>query len=121
LGDLRAFLRRYPNAFLKPTGGSLGLGILAIRRRGERYRLVASTRAGTIHRRFHGFAALARWLSRYIRNREYVVQQGISLARWGGRPFDLRILMQKDTGGQWEMTKGYARVAPPGSLTSNLS
>lgn len=119
--QFRAFLRRYPVVFLKPTGGSLGLGIISVRRRGERYDCSISSRVGNLRRHFVGFGAMARWLARYMGKREYLMQQGIPLARWAGRPVDFRIIMQKDTGGRWEMTKGFARIAAPGSVTSNLS
>src|SRR5690606_5889061 len=121
IADVRDFCRRYRTVFLKPTGGSLGLGIAVIRRRGRGYLLTQSTRAGSVHRSFAGFGALAGHLKGYVGSRNYIVQQGLLLARLGGRCFDVRVIMQKDTGGRWHRTKSYVRVAPPGSMTSNLS
>lgn len=121
VADVRDFCRRYRTVFLKPTGGSLGLGIAVIRRRGRGYLLTQSTRAGSVHRSFPGFGALSPQLKAYVGSRNYIVQQGLPLARLGRRCFDVRIIMQKDTGGRWQRTKSYARVAPPGSMTSNLS
>src|SRR5690606_35080129 len=72
--------------------------------------------------RFHGsFSGLARRLAKVFRRGNYIMQQGIPLARWRGRRFDIRILMQKDSGGVWQTTKAFARVAAPGGVTSNIS
>lgn len=121
VADLHEFCHRYRTVFLKPTGGSLGLGIAVIRRRGRGYVLIQSTRAGSVSRSFGGFRPLAAYLKGYVGNRNYIVQQGLPLARLGGRCFDVRVIMQKDVGGRWHRTKSYVRVAPPGSMTSNLS
>ena len=48
------------------------------------------------------------------------MQQGIAFARYRGRRFDLRLLMQKSGDGEWTVSAAYARVAPPGSLRANL-
>lgn len=121
-GDsLAAFLRRWGTVFLKPAGGSLGLGIIVVTRRRDGYRCRFCTRAGTLLRHYATFEGLLASLQRYMGRREYVMQQGIRLMRCGGRTFDIRLLMQKDAGGHWQLTKSYARVAPFGSPTSNLS
>lgn len=118
---LAAFLRRWGTVFLKPAGGSLGLGIIAVNRRRDGYRCRFCTRAGMLLRHYATFDGLLTALRRYMGRRDYVMQQGIRLMRWGGRTFDIRLLMQKDAGGRWQVTKSYARVAPFGSPTSNLS
>jgi len=48
------------------------------------------------------------------------VQQAIALAKFKGRPFDLRLLIQKNRHGQWQKTGVAARVAGEGSITTHV-
>src|SRR5690606_3514393 len=64
---------------------------------------------------------LYKGIARIQRGRRCIVQQDLHLATFGGAPFDVRILMQKTGNGEWARTKTYARVAPQGRVTSNLS
>src|SRR5690606_13245491 len=57
---------------------------------------------------------------RLVRGRPYLAQQAIRLAKVNGRPFDLRLLVQKEPSGQWRFTGGAARVAGPGQITTHV-
>ncbi|MGE5561313.1 MAG: YheC/YheD family protein [Chloroflexota bacterium] len=117
--DLEAMLKAHRLAFLKPVDGSIGKGIIRVRRLADgrvSYRLpygreTVSPDTAT---------ALAR-LSRHMRRHTYLVQQGLRLATSGGAPFDVRVLVQRGVGGRWFRTKVYGRVAPPGTFISNIS
>lgn len=119
--QLLRWVERYGTVWLKPRQGTGGLGILVVRRlpdgrvsvqrvRGSGERVVPSRAA-----------ALARAVALLKRRGAYLVQEGIRLARYAGRPFDVRILVQKDGTGTWRRTKVFARVAGPGALISNIS
>jgi len=115
--SLQAFLEEHGSVYVKPTEGSQGKGVIRARRTGSGY----EWRFG---RRTHGttrFDALYKGIARIQRGRRYIVQQDLNLATLGGAPFDVRILMQKNGRGEWVRTKAYARVAPQGRVTSNLS
>lgn len=115
--SLRNFLTKYPSAFLKPTEGSQGKGIVRIRKHGQRY----SWRRGGRVVRHKNLDSLYRYVRRLQRGKTYIIQPDLRLATFGGRPFDVRILWQRDGAGRWRRTKTYARVAARGQLTSNLS
>ena len=119
--QLERFLRSYPAAFLKPIGGSLGLGIACVRRTASGYTLAYQTKDRTVLYPVASLGRLAALVSRAVRHRPYIIQQGLPLATWRGRPFDVRILMQRGSRGQWALTKLYTRIAAPGSFTANLS
>ncbi len=115
--SLQAFLDQHSSVYVKPTEGSQGKGVVRVRRTHTGY----EWRHG---RRIHGttrFDALYKGITRIQRGRRYIVQQDLHLATFGGAPFDVRILMQKTGDGEWARTKTYARVAPQGRVTSNLS
>lgn len=108
--------------WLKPSNGSLGRGIIVVRRTpGGNFRV--------FHRRRHRWrrqvvttiGGLRRLLERRLLPGRYLMQRDLHLSRYRGRPFDVRVLLQRGHDGQWERTKLYARVAPRGSFTSNIA
>lgn len=119
--DLAHFLDKYGIAYMKPVGGSLGLGIVRLHRTEDGY--VASYQPGEtlLMRRASSIRSLAQIVARLTRRGPFIIQQGLPLARWRGRVFDVRILMQRTTGGAWALTKMFSRIAPAGSFTANLT
>ncbi|MHB9145482.1 MAG: YheC/YheD family endospore coat-associated protein [Symbiobacteriia bacterium] len=119
--DLTDMLARHPQVFVKPDGGSLGIGIVRIRRlpRGL-FEYRRSLRAGDRARVFSSLAAVCRRTQAVARRHHYIVQQGLNLARAGGATFDIRMLVQKDRSGQWSITSGVARLAATGRLATNI-
>lgn len=115
--SLRAFVEDHRSVYLKPTEGSQGKGIVRVRRVPGGY----EWRRGSKRRQVRTFEALYRGVARIQRGRRYIMQPDLHLATYGGAPFDVRILMQKDGNGVWKQTKIYARIAPKGRITSNLS
>ncbi len=120
--SLRAFLQTHETVFIKPIHGSLGLGIIRLQRVGDGWNAILRTRQG-IGRAIEGRNARVlyqHFKTRLLRN-PHIVQEGIELAQFDGRPFDIRLLMQKNREGQWKRTKLYLRVAAEGDFTSNLT
>lgn len=115
--SLRAFVSDHRSVYLKPTEGSQGKGIVRVRRIPGGY----EWRRGSRRRQVRTFEALYRGVARIQRGKRYIMQPDLNLATYGGAPFDVRILMQKDGSGVWKRTKIYARIAPKGRITSNLS
>ena len=59
-------------------------------------------------------------IKEHIGDEDYIVQQGIELASYKDRPFDLRILVQKNIQGKWSITGIGARVAGSLSITTHV-
>ncbi len=115
-------LRVFGTVFLKPDFGTHGKGILRVKRvaPGE-YRVDGRDGHNRIYRQTaKGRAALGEIIGRWVRKKRFLIQQGLSLVGPGGRAFDLRVLVQKNSLGQWEVTGSAVRVGPSGSVTSNL-
>lgn len=60
------------------------------------------------------------WIERFIGSRRYIMQPYLQLTTRSGKPFDVRVLMQKNGRGLWELTGMAVRLGARGSLTSNL-
>lgn len=122
LSQLGPWLRSYQTVFIKPSHGSLGLGIVKISHlsRGFRYhriRMTGGTRAGVCD----SLTKLEKRLKSILPKRSMIIQQGLHLARYGGRPYDIRVMVQKTARGNWACTNMIARVASAGSAVSNVA
>ncbi|WP_020615954.1 YheC/YheD family protein [Paenibacillus daejeonensis] len=121
--DIQDMLLKYPLLYLKPINGTGGRGILRIERqqrgtwliqgRDHSRRIIkpSTVSASALHNK------LAAW---DMKQRKYIIQQGIAIKLSGGRVHDYRMLVQKNRQGEWEVTGCAGRVGAPGSITSNL-
>lgn len=126
--DVEAMVKTYGRVYLKPARGSLGDHTVELTRAsralfpgGYPYRYRFNLRGG---RTRVGYArhldAVRQALHPLMAVRPYIVQKAVDLARLDGRPFDLRILVQKDELGRWIMSGVAARVAGPGQITTHV-
>jgi glutathione synthase/RimK-type ligase-like ATP-grasp enzyme len=123
LQDAAVFIQRNPCTFLKPVHGSLGLGIIRFTHQPDGSISYAAKRAAAppLQGKSANAVEALRTFRKRLAARPYLLQRGIDLATYQDRPFDIRILLQRDGSGEWRRTKAFARVAPPGEFTSNLS
>ncbi|WP_310551767.1 YheC/YheD family protein [Paenibacillus glufosinatiresistens] len=134
---LQEMLGLYRTVYIKPDRGTYGAGVM----RAEWRRITVSQSASSpsSDSGHEGFEERDLYLLRYgtstethstvqtlhaaiqgrIRERLYLVQKGIDLLHSGGRPFDLRVLAQKNPEGFWETTGMLARVAAPMKIVTN--
>jgi hypothetical protein len=119
--QLVPLLKRHRTLYLKPAGGSLGLGILQLyyepnqgvlaRYRGKgKNELKRFTNISSVLKHFFSSKSLTR----------YIAQQGIDLIQLNGRPIDFRVHTNKDQSGKWQMTAVAAKVAGKGSVTTHM-
>ncbi len=121
LENLEEMLKRYRVVYLKPNNGSLGRGIIKVRRDKSGVLHYIVHRRGRYKGKANDVSELIRKTKGARRNKAYIVQEGIKLANYKGSPFDIRIIFQKNFQGEWQIGKKFVRVAPRGSSISNLS
>ncbi|WP_166244593.1 YheC/YheD family protein [Paenibacillus turpanensis] len=117
-------LKSHPSLYLKPVKGKAGKGIMRINRsisKGKTvYTLIVQEKEGTTRHHFGSISELTEQLEELKGNKDYIVQQAIKLAVHQTRPFDLRVLVQKDGKGLWRLTGVGARVAGASSITTHV-
>lgn len=116
------FLNRYPAVYLKPNGGSKGKGIVRVKRvRGQGY--LVSFRRGkqNYQQTYASWATAAPMIRRAMYQRSYVVQEGVPLASYYGRPFDVRVTLYKNAKREWVPCGPTAKVAGHGSITTHVA
>lgn len=119
---LQKLLQRHRLVYVKSIGGSLGNDVMRVsRRKGGGWMLRYNAGPSrTRSARFHDWETMRGRIRQLMRGRPFIVQQGIRLARADGRPFDLRLLVQKLPSGQWDFTGGAARAAGFGQITTHV-
>lgn len=120
--DLFSFLRKHINVLIKPNGGSHGRGVVAIEQKNPpSFLLRGRTRLNQPFAiQFKTPHQLSHWVEQTIKHTRYILQPLLSLNTPDGRPFDVRILVQKNGQKKWETTGLAIRTGQPNSITSNL-
>ncbi|EMT52091.1 MULTISPECIES: YheC/YheD family protein [Brevibacillus] len=113
---LRHFLKQYRKVIAKPIAGSGGAGVILITSLGDNHYKV---HRGCRKRTIRGKSATYRYIRSRIKS-QYLVQKGISLARVNGRPFDIRVMVQRRSGSSWVVTGMLAKVAGAGYIITNI-
>lgn len=109
-------LRRHRVVFLKPDKGGGGSGIIRVEQtEAGRYEVRYMTKRQTVC----GKDTLVSVLKRLFRpGKRYLIQQGIHLARISGRPFDVRVIVQKPSQ-RWIVMGAVAKVAAKEKIVTN--
>ncbi|PYI52704.1 YheC/YheD family protein [Paenibacillus flagellatus] len=114
---LAEMLDRYGLVYLKPDTGSLGVGVMRIEKRGREYRC----QSGVNMFAFRSVSGMFGFVRSRMGGRRYLIQQGIRTLTREGRPFDFRVMIQKNPSRRWEPTGTVGRVARPRKAVTNGS
>jgi len=118
--DIREMLAKHRTVYIKPCGGSSGKGIIRLTSSScgfiADYRVARELKTTEFTTRDD----LINYLTGRMGDRRYIIQQGLELTKLDGSPFDLRILMQKNSQGRWLRTGMAIRVAGQQNFITNL-
>ncbi|MFD2370006.1 YheC/YheD family protein [Brevibacillus sp. GCM10020057] len=117
LDDVKNMLASYRTVYAKPANGSMGRGIIRLRKTESGYQLA---RPGGMSKTFSSITGLHQYLTRQTKGTTYLLQQGLPLIGIQNRPTDFRVLVQKDRKGEWAVTSMVARVGQ-NRIVSNVS
>lgn len=120
LNRLRSFCSRYPLVYLKPVTGKAGKGIMRLEQKNNYWQLRRVYARTSITRHFQTVEEAWSYVEKHLKKKKYIIQQGISLACYKGRPFDVRVLVQKNGNGNWSVTGIGIRQAGPRSITTHV-
>ncbi|CAM3448852.1 YheC/YheD family protein [Marinicrinis lubricantis] len=119
---IKQMLEKHQFLYLKPTSGSLGIGIYRITYSPKKGYYVRYRKNGkNVLLRIQSFPDLMRMLGhRRGRLSKYVAQQGIRLIEIDRCPIDFRFHMVKNGQGNWVVAAIGAKKAGRGSVTTHL-
>lgn len=116
--SLSGMLKQYRMVYIKPTIGSLGIGVMRVERaHNNQYRY----QSGKAKHVFPSFDAMYASIRRRVGTKPYLVQRGIHALKHLKRPFDFRVMVQRNPRGRWECTGTVARLAHPRKAVTNGS
>lgn len=119
--SLNKMIRPNGTVYLKPTGGSLGHGIIRVDWHGgaNHYQLSVLKNSNCNVYEANNLASLWQLVRIHRLLGEYVIQVGKPLIQVNGRPCDFRVLVQK-TGNEWQVAGVGVRVAGPNTITTHV-
>lgn len=119
--DMEKIVARHGHAYVKPLGGSLGKGIVRLLGLKEGGFAVGYRTGENNVLHYHtNFAEAASEVLAAKARRGYLVQQGLTLAKYRGSTFDVRVTLHKQGQGEWEIVGPAAKVAVTGAVTTHV-
>lgn len=114
--SMAKILSRYSFIFLKPvdTWGGRGISVVQVTKGTLVWRKLNEP-----DREYNNEKVLYSDLHAYYRNSRCIAQQAAPLMKIDGRPFDIRVHMQRDLDDEWVHAGSLVRVAGPRSFVSN--
>jgi hypothetical protein len=114
---LRRMMVNYEAIYIKPQRGSVGRGIIRIQQvRGGLWSIRTSKESTILSKR-----ATCRWVHQKVGDQLYMIQEGIHLTTYQGRPYDIRVSVQRGQSGRWQITGMVGKVARKGSHVTNVA
>lgn len=118
--NLQSQLSQNKIVYLKPVHGKAGIGFFKIVVNNNSYLLKYQNDKGTYTKWLVDYSELWKLVSNIINDQKYIIQTGVDLLTYNGRPFDVRVLLQKDQNGEWDLTGVGIRVAGEKSITTHV-
>lgn len=115
--NLREMMNRHNELIIKPNSSSLGAGVIMVERT-DNDRWIFNFNHQKISFSPDELPVILR---KRAANKYYLIQQRIPLAKYHGSPFDLRVSVQKNGSGEWQVTGIVGKVAKPGRYVTNVA
>lgn len=120
---IRRMMKQYDDIILKPCSGSIGQGIMRLRKTHSNWMITYSRSpsiGGWVTSKLFKERLPSIVLNRISRY-PFLAQQRIPLAEYNDNAYDLRVSLQRGINGQWQITGMYAKIAPSSTFVSNIA
>ncbi|UJF32114.1 YheC/YheD family endospore coat-associated protein [Paenibacillus hexagrammi] len=124
LHNVKQMMQAYDSLIIKPTNSSIGRGVMKLDRIRTGWKLIYPKSMKLTNKTWNTMRfrkTVPTLLRTKISRRAYIVQQRLPLATYDGRPFDLRISVQRGAGGDWQITGIVAKVASRKLFLTNVA
>lgn len=117
IADVERMLQHYPRVFLKSFYGSCGTEIMVIHLTSKgTYRCRTAYKRSTVP----SLGKLKALIEDFFDDKKLVIQQGLPLLQYQGSYLDMRILLQKNSRGEWCVTYNLVRIGNGDSPMTNV-
>lgn len=116
---LNQFLEKFRICYVKNIYGRGGKQVFRLEKSGEHF--ICTTGGNKVKRwEFTDLVTLHHFLRKKL-GADLIVQEGISLARLDNRPFDIRVLVQKNINADWIISALSLRIANQNAVVTNCA
>lgn len=115
--NLRTMMGKYQSLHVKPQSSSIGKGIVQVVRTDKgkwRVRLPKKSVVGNQTIAVNKVHSLAK-------KQKYYIQETIPLAKFKGKPYDIRVTVQRGHGGKWQVTGTVGKIAGKINYVTNVA
>ncbi len=120
IGQLKTFLGKNQSVYLKPIHSKAGTGIVLLNKSDNGYDFITQSKGVRIVKHYRTLEETWNAFTPFLQTRTYIAQRTVNLSLFESRPFDLRVLCQKNIRGVWDMTGIGVRHAGPESITTHV-
>ncbi|MBS4222075.1 YheC/YheD family protein [Lederbergia citrea] len=118
---MEEMMSKHDELIIKPSSGSLGNSIIKVAKvSNENWEIIFQKNKSLVKESF----ANIKWpekLITIVSNPRYIIQQRIPLATYQASPFDLRVSVQRNGIGEWQVSGIVGKVAQKGMYVTNLA
>lgn len=100
--DVFQMLNKYKTIYLKSFYGSKGSEVMTITEGPQSYKCIYFESNKLTVKNFRNRVNLIEQINSFFKDKEFIIQQGINLIKYGGSCVDMRVLIQKDGSGKWK-------------------
>lgn len=118
---LISLLQKFGEVYVKPIHGSQGRNIIRISRNDQLYILQFSSQQQKEPLCYSTLDKLAEDVTAKIKQKSFIIQQGIRLVEPDNRKIDFRVLCHKNKQNLWRTTSVVARLSGEAEFVSNIA
>jgi glutathione synthase/RimK-type ligase-like ATP-grasp enzyme len=115
---LQTMLNRFATLYVKPDIGSLGMGIFKIISTEDGYELYEIVKKKQLRHSYETVSSLHDRIKK-MKSSKLIIQQGISLDKVNGCPYDIRAMVQRKPRGSWVCTGFMVKVGARHKIVTN--
>lgn len=109
-------INKYDQIIIKPTGSYGGNGVIRVKKKDDS---TYEVHKGAKKKSYTDKDQVSHYIKKKSAKNN-IIQQRISLATVKGRPFDLRVMVQRRPHSPWKVTGRLAKVAGKGFIVTNI-
>lgn len=122
LNNLQQMMKQFDSLILKPSSSSIGHGIMKMERVNKGWRLIYPCgKNNKLWNTITSSHSIPEVIKHRFQKQPFIIQQFLPLATYKGRPFDLRVSIQRNINGGWQITGIVGKVAKKKAFLTNVA
>lgn len=120
--NLSMMMAKHNELVIKPNNGSLGNGVIKLERIDEEnWKVSFFQKSEKVWKEQTFSSTIPVVVAKRLISRGYIIQERIPLTTYKGSPFDLRVSVQRNISGDWQVTGIVGKVAKTGHFVTNVA